>query len=98
MYVSVDANFSLSFHQKKTPSHDIYILLLYADGQMVATRLSKQVKKATAAVKKGVALYNGVGGMKPGSKVPDSISETDALVPTSDVFASVLVCDQVGKI
>jgi len=57
---------------------------------MIAIRLSKQVHKATAAIKKGVQLFNAVIGMKSGWCLPYNISETEALNPSSPVFDSVL--------
>ena len=69
-----------------------------SDGQMIAIRLSKQVQKATTAVKKGVQLYNGVSGMKSGSRYPQTITEKDALIPSSSVFSSILEYQQVSEV
>ena len=50
--------------------------MLYPDGQSVYIRLNKQLKKATAAVRRGVSLYNGVIGMSASlSTFPASVTE-----------------------
>ena len=54
--------------------------------QIIGIRLSKQVRKATAAVQKGVQLYNAVIGIKSGSLLCQNIAEKDALIPSSPVF------------
>lgn len=76
----------------------IYLLRFITDGQMIAIRLSKQVHKATAAIKKGVLLFNGIVGMKSSSRLPMNISEKDALAPSSPVFDNVLHDSQVIKL
>jgi hypothetical protein len=75
----------------------VLIFYLNSDGQMIAIRLSKQVQKATAAVKKGVQLYNAVGGMKSGSLLHQTITEKDALIPSSAIFISILENQQVSQ-
>jgi multisubunit Na+/H+ antiporter MnhC subunit len=69
----------------------IYLFVVFnTDGQMIAIRLSKQVHKATTAIKRGVQLFNAVIGMNCSSCLPGNISEKDAMVPSSHVFDSVL--------
>jgi hypothetical protein len=67
-----------------------------SDGQKIAIRLSKQVHKATSAIKKGVQFYNAVVGLKAGSYLPQTVTEKDALVPSSSMFSGILDIQQVA--
>lgn len=64
-------------------------MAICADGQAIAIRLNGQVRKASSAIRKGVAAYNAVQGFRhsAASSVPETISEKD-VAPDSSLFAS----------
>lgn len=71
-------------------------LVCCSDGQTIAVRLNKQVKKASSAIRKGVTAYNSVRGFiaSAGATLPGSIDEKE-VSSTSSIFRTILDISQV---
>lgn len=70
----------------------ISINCVYIDGQAVAIRLSKQINKATAEVKKFVDLYNRQPAV---NNLPTTVSVSDALDVSNQIYFNVLCSQEV---